>query len=79
MGIRGGHARSVPRAAPLSAKSPHPVASGTRNFLRTGCRPERFLDVYLVTDAEIVQRTSLAVKIDAITDLARKLPMKEAG
>ena len=49
------------------------------NFLRTGHRPERLLDVYLITDADIAQRSSLAAKIGAITDPARKLPMQEAS
>ena len=48
------------------------------NFLRTGCRTEGLLDVHLITDADITARSSYAVKIDAITDPARKLPMKEA-
>jgi hypothetical protein len=45
------------------------------NFLRTGYRTEGLLDVHLITDADIVARSSFAVKIDAITDAARKLPM----
>ena len=48
------------------------------NFLRTGYRTEGLLDVHLITDADIAARSSYAVKIDAITDPARKLPMKEA-
>ena len=48
------------------------------NFLRTGYRTEGLLDVHLITDADITARSSYAVKIDAITDPARKLPMKEA-
>ena len=48
------------------------------NFLRTGYRTEGLLDVHIITDADIAQRSSYAVKIDAITDPARKLPMKEA-
>jgi len=48
------------------------------NFLRTGYRTEGLLDVHLITDEDIAQRSSYAVKIDAITDPARKLPMKEA-
>src|ERR1035438_7248118 len=48
------------------------------NFLRTGYRTEGLLDVHLITDVDIAQRSSYAVKIDAITDPARKLPMKEA-
>ncbi len=47
------------------------------NFLRTGYRTEGLLDVQLITDVDIAQRSSYAVKIDAITDPARKLPMKE--
>ena len=39
---------------------------------------EGLLDVHLITDTDIATRTSYAVKIDAITDPARKLPMKEA-
>jgi hypothetical protein len=48
------------------------------NFLRTGYRSDGLLDVHLITDADIVQRSSYAVKIDAITDPARKLPMKQS-
>ena len=48
------------------------------NFLRTGYRTEGLLDVHLITDGDIAERSSYAVKIDAITDPARKLPMKEA-
>jgi pyruvate,water dikinase len=48
------------------------------NFLRTGYRTEGLLDVHLITDADITARSRYAVKIDAITDPARKLPMKEA-
>ena len=48
------------------------------NFLRAGYRTEGLLDVQLITDVDIAERSSYAVKIDAITDPARKLPMKEA-
>jgi pyruvate,water dikinase len=48
------------------------------NFLRTGYRTEGLLDVHLVTDKDIAERSSFAVKIDAITDPARKLPMKDS-
>ena len=51
---------------------------GEINFLRTGYRSEALLDVHLVTDKDIAERSSFAVKIDAITDPARKLPMKES-
>ena len=48
------------------------------NFLRTGYRTDGLLDVHLVTDRDIAERSSFAVKIDAITDPARKLPMKDS-
>ena len=48
------------------------------NFLRTGYRSDGLLDVHLVTDRDIAERSSFAVKIDAITDPARKLPMKDS-
>lgn len=48
------------------------------NFLRTGYRTDGLLDVHLVSDADIKERSSFAVKIDAVTDLARKLPMKDS-
>ncbi len=49
---------------------------GEINFLRTGYRTDGLLDVHLITDEDIAQRTSFAVKIGAITDPARELPMK---
>jgi pyruvate,water dikinase len=48
------------------------------NFLRTGYRVDSLLDVHLVTDKNIAERDSFAVKIDAITDPVWKLPMKES-
>jgi hypothetical protein len=48
------------------------------NFLRTGYHTDGLLDVHLVTDGDIAERSSFAVKIDAITDPARKLPMKDS-
>jgi pyruvate, water dikinase len=47
------------------------------NFLRTGYRKEGLLDVQFVTDKDIAEHSSYAVKIDAVTDPARKLPMKQ--
>ena len=47
------------------------------NFLRTGYKTSGLLDVRLITDADVAARTSFAVKIDAITDAARKLSLKE--
>ena len=49
---------------------------GEINFLRTGYRSEGLLDVHLVTDKDIAEHSSFAVKIGAITDPARQLPMK---
>lgn len=49
------------------------------NFLRTGYRTDGLLDVHIVTDRDIAERSSFAVKIDAITDPARKLPMKRSS
>lgn len=51
---------------------------GELNFLHTGYRSEGLLDVHLVTDGDIAARSSFAVKINAITDPARKLPMRES-
>jgi hypothetical protein len=48
------------------------------NFLRTGYRSEGLLDVHLITDADVEARTSFAVKINAVTDAARKLPMRQS-
>jgi hypothetical protein len=49
------------------------------NFLRTGYRSDGLLDVHLVTDKDIDERSTFAVKIDAVTDPARKLAMKDSG
>jgi pyruvate,water dikinase len=40
------------------------------NFERTGFRSEGLLDLHLVTDADIEQKTSYAVKIGASSDAA---------
>jgi len=48
---------------------------GEINYLRTGYRNDRLLDVHIVTDEDIAQKTSFAVKIGAVTDAARELPM----
>jgi len=45
------------------------------NFLRTGYRCDGLLDVHIVTDEDIAQRSSFAVKIGALTDAARELPI----
>jgi hypothetical protein len=48
------------------------------NFLRTGVKTAGLLDVHYVTDDDIGRQTSYAVKIGAVTDAARPLPMKGA-
>jgi pyruvate,water dikinase len=45
------------------------------NRLQTGYKTEGILDVHFVTDADIAKKTSYAVKIGAVTDAARPLPM----
>jgi hypothetical protein len=47
-------------------------------FPTTGYRTDGLLDVHLVSDTDIKEHSSFAVKIDAITDPARKLPMKDS-
>lgn len=46
------------------------------NYLQTGYRTERLLDYHIVTNEDIAARTSWAVKIGAVTDAARPLPLK---
>jgi len=43
------------------------------NFLRTGYETDGLLDVHIITDEDIKNKTSYAVKIGAITDAARPL------
>jgi hypothetical protein len=45
------------------------------NYLRTGYRSGGLLDIHYVTDEDIVNKTSYAVKIGAITDAAREIPL----
>ena len=45
------------------------------NYLRTGYRTDRLLDVHIVTDEDIEKQTSFAAKIGAITDAARPLTL----
>lgn len=46
------------------------------NYFRTGTRSDGLLDIHYVTDEEIENKSSFAVKIDAVTDAARRLDMK---
>jgi len=48
------------------------------NYLRTGYQCPSLLDVHYVTDEDIENRTSYAVKIGAVTDAARELPLGAA-
>jgi pyruvate,water dikinase len=48
------------------------------NYLRTGYRTGGLLDVHLVTDEDIANKTSWAVKIGAVTDAARPLALRKA-
>jgi hypothetical protein len=43
------------------------------NFLRTGYKTDGLLDIHIVTDEDILKKTSYAVKIGAVTDAARPL------
>jgi pyruvate, water dikinase len=45
------------------------------NFLRTGYRSDGLLDLHFITDEDIEKRDSFAIKIGAVTDPARELPM----
>jgi predicted nucleotidyltransferase len=45
------------------------------NYLRTGYRSDGLLDIHIITDEDIENKSSFAVKIGAITDPARELPL----
>jgi hypothetical protein len=45
------------------------------NYLRTGYKTERLLDLHIVTDEDVAAGSSYAVKIGAVTDPARPLPL----
>jgi len=45
------------------------------NYQRTGQRTGGLLDIHVVTDEDIANKTSYALKIGAVTDAARPLPM----
>ncbi|MBD3309148.1 pyruvate, phosphate dikinase, partial [candidate division KSB3 bacterium] len=45
------------------------------NYEKTGYRTGGLLDVHFVTDEDIARKSSFAIKIGAMTDAARKLPM----
>jgi predicted nucleotidyltransferase len=49
------------------------VSLSELNYLRTGYRTDGLLDVHIITDQDIEEKTSYASKIDAATDAARPL------
>jgi len=46
------------------------------NFLRSGYKSEGLLDIHYVTDEDIKNRTSFAIKIGAVSDAAKPLKLK---
>ncbi|MCX7797257.1 MAG: pyruvate, phosphate dikinase [Melioribacter sp.] len=46
------------------------------NYLRTGYKTDGLLDVHYITDDDIENKTSFALKINALTDAAHPLKMK---
>jgi len=46
------------------------------NYQRTGYRSNGLLDIHMITDKDIANKTSYAVKIGAVTDAARLLALK---
>ncbi|MBN2416424.1 nucleotidyltransferase domain-containing protein [bacterium] len=48
------------------------------NYLKTGYRTDGLLDVHIITDDDIRNKTSYAVKIGAVTDAAKALPLTRA-
>ncbi len=55
------------------------ICLAEQNYLRTGYRSDGLLDIHIVTGEEIARRSDFAVKIGAITDPARQLPLKGQG
>lgn len=53
------------------------LSLGEFNYLRTGYKSDGLLDVHIITDKDIADKSSYAVKIDAATDAARPLAMGE--
>ena len=49
------------------------------NYQKTGYRSGGLLDVHLITDEDIAKKESYAVKIGAVTDAARPLPLMKRG
>ncbi len=45
------------------------------NYMRTGYNCDGLLDVHLITDKDIENKSSFAIKIDAVTDAAIEIPL----
>ncbi len=48
------------------------------NYMRTGYRSKGLLDVHIVTDEDIKRKSSFAAKINAVTDAARPMKLRES-
>lgn len=46
------------------------------NYQKTGYRTGGLLDVHFITDEDIANKSSFAVKIGSVTDIALKLPIQ---
>jgi len=55
------------------------VALDEMNYHKTGHRSEGLLDIHLVTDEDIANKESYAMKIGAVSDAARPLQMVKPG
>ncbi|MDA3886267.1 MAG: nucleotidyltransferase domain-containing protein [Candidatus Delongbacteria bacterium] len=53
------------------------ISLGYYNFLNTGYKIENILDIHIITDQDIVDKNSYAMKISAISDSARPLLIKK--
>jgi hypothetical protein len=49
------------------------------NYVRTGCRTTRLLDVHVVTDKDVARQAGAAAKINAVRDPARPLRLGAPG
>jgi pyruvate,water dikinase len=54
------------------------LSLGEANYLRTGYKTDGLLDVHILTDADIRNRTSWAMKISAVTDVPRPMALGRA-
>jgi pyruvate, water dikinase len=51
------------------------LALAEMNYLRTGSKRKRLLDIRFITDEDIAKHTGIAAKIGAVTDPARRLTL----